>query len=247
VRLRAMFILATIVLGAILLGGIALAVTKACGDESPCVGNNQDDKLIGNDKRNRIYGRGGDDVIVGKKGNDHLFGRAGADTIRAKNGDSDYVDCGNGKKDTAIVDRDFDSWRNCETVKPDVPPAQNGSVTGTGQLGAEFGSPRLHVDAHGNTGEFSIEYPDNTKVSGFLVCMSVTGNEARMVGMIESASGPRVDNGTFKKGKYVKIGILDNGIDDKANFSDSQGTVTGCPGETPNLEVVRGDFQVKSA
>ncbi len=78
-RLRAMFILATIVLGVMLLGGAALVVTKACGD-NPCVGTNREDKLIGNEKKNQIYGRGGDDVIMGRQNNDHLYGGPDDDT-----------------------------------------------------------------------------------------------------------------------------------------------------------------------
>ena len=78
--------------------------------------------------------------------------------------------------------------------------------------------------------------------------MAVTGNEARMVGKVESATGPRAANGTFETGEYVRIGILDNGIDDKANFSASEPSFTSCTGEEiPNLEVVRGNFQVKDA
>ena len=50
-----MFILATMVLGVMLLGGTALAVTKDCGG-NPCVGTNRDDKLIGNDKS--LFGKG---------------------------------------------------------------------------------------------------------------------------------------------------------------------------------------------
>ena len=121
------------------------------------------------------------------------------------------------------------------------------AVTGTGRLGDEFGSPVLHVNATGNTGEFSITYPDGTVVQGKIVCLAVTDNEARLVGKVESATGPRAANGTFEQGEYVRIGILDNGIDDKANFSASEPTFASCTGETPNLEVVRGDFQVKDA
>jgi hemolysin type calcium-binding protein len=245
VRLRAMFILATMVLGVMVLSGVALAVTRTC-DDNPCVGTNRDDRLIGNDRKNHIYGRGGDDVIVGKQNTDQLYGGRGDDTIRARDGEKDYINCGRGD-DTAIVDRDLDTWVNCETVKPDTPPPSPDSVTGTGRLGEEFGSPVLHVNAQGDAGEFSITYPDGTKVQGKIVCLAVNGNEARLVGKVESATGPRAENGTFEKGEYVRIGILDNGIDDKANFSASEPSFTSCTGETPNLEVVRGDFQVKDA
>jgi hemolysin type calcium-binding protein len=220
-------------------------VTKNCGN-NPCVGTRGDDRLVGNDRKNHIYGRAGDDVIIGKANTDQLFGGPGDDKIRAKDGYADYINCGPGD-DTAIVDRDLDTWVNCETVKPATPPPSPDSVTGTGRLGEEFGSPQLYVNARGDTGEFSITYPDGTKVQGKIACLSVNGNVARLVGKVESATGPRAENGTFKEGEYVRIGILDNGIDDKANFSASEPSFTSCTGETPNLEVVRGDFQVKDA
>ncbi len=76
--------------------------------------------------------------------------------------------------------------------------------------------------------------------------MAVTGKEARLVGRIGSASGPRAENGQFEKGEYVRIGVLDAAAGDKANFSPGEPQQpTSCSGETPNLEVVEGNFVVK--
>jgi hypothetical protein len=76
--------------------------------------------------------------------------------------------------------------------------------------------------------------------------LAVSDKEARLVGRIGSASGPRADNGTFEKGEYVRIGVLDNATNDKANFSAGEQRFTSCNGETPNLDVVEGKgFVVK--
>ena len=103
-------------------------------------------------------------------------------------------------------------------------------------------------------GKFSIRYPDapknnlkdNTEVAGSIVCSTVTGNEARLVGQIDSASGPKAENGTFEKDEYVRMGVLDNGNNDKANFSGGEQTFTSCNGENPTLDVEVGiGFVVK--
>jgi hypothetical protein len=75
--------------------------------------------------------------------------------------------------------------------------------------------------------------------------LAVTGKEARLVGRIGSASGPRAEDGTFEKGEYVRIGVLDNATNDKANFSPGEQTFTSCNGETPNLDVLEGNFVVE--
>ena len=80
---------------------------------------------------------------------------------------------------------------------------------------------------------------------GTVLCLAVSGNEARLVGRIGSASGPRAEDGTFEKGEYVSIGVLDDATNDKANFSAGEETFTSCNGETPNLDVVEGGFVVE--
>ena len=76
-------------------------------------------------------------------------------------------------------------------------------------------------------------------------CLAVNGNEARLVGRIGSVSGPKADNGTFEKGEYVRIGVLDGGENDKANFSPGEQAFTSCNGENPNLAVLEGNFIVE--
>ncbi len=277
-RVRSLLILATMALGVMLLGGVALAVNKTC-TTNLCKGTNGPDRLTGTDAKNQIYGFGGPDYINGKAAadqlyggrggdtvygkdgrdyinggrvSDKLFGGRGNDTISAQDGYKDYIDCGPGD-DTANVDADLDTWVNCENVRPpDGTPKGADAVFGTGRLGAEFGSPQLHVKAkstgaspNDSQGRFLITYPDGTRVRGPILCLAVTGNEARLVGRIESASGPREANGTFENGEYVRIGVRDNGTNDQANFSPGEPSFTSCNGENPNLDVVQGNFVVK--
>jgi hypothetical protein len=287
-RKRVLLILATTLLGVLVLGGAALAVTKTCS-ANPCVGTKGPDRLKGTDAKNEISGLRGPDYITGKqradelhgnrgkdevranngrdrvfggRGKDALYGGGGNDTMNARDGYKDNVYCGLGI-DTAYVDRLDRVKEDCENVfvaggGPQPNPVVD-KVSGKGELGSAYGSPRLRVNAESAgtnpddaQGTFSITYPgdpdvahDNTYVRGTILCLAVSGNEARLVGRIGSASGPRADNGTFEKGQYVRIGILDNATNDKANFSPGEQTFTSCNGETPNLDVLEGNFVVE--
>jgi hypothetical protein len=204
----------------------------------------------------------GNDRIDGGFGEDDLFGRRGNDKISAADGRADQVNCGTGT-DTAFVDGLDRVNEDCENVfvaggGPGPNPVVD-KVSGKGELGSAYGNPRLGVNAESAgtnpndaQGSFSITYPgdpdvafDNTYVRGPIRCLAVTGNEARLVGQIGSASGPRAENGTFEKGEYVRIGVLDNATNDKANFSAGEQTFTSCNGETPNLDVLEGNFVVE--
>jgi hypothetical protein len=287
-RLRALLILAMMLLGVMALSGAALAVTKTCSN-NPCVGTNGPDRLKGTDAKNEIRGLRGPDYIRGKqradelyggrgqdevragngrdrvfggRGRDALYGGGGNDTMNAQDGYKDNVNCGLGT-DTAYVDRLDRVNEDCEDVfvsgdGPGPNPVVD-KVSGKGELGSAYGNPRLRVNAESAgtnpddaQGSFSITYPgdpnvprDNTYVRGTVLCLAVSGKEARLVGQIGSASGPRAENGTFEEGEYVRIGVLDNATNDKANFSPSEQTFTSCNGETPNLDVVEGNFVVE--
>jgi hypothetical protein len=268
-RLGALLILATTLLGMLVLGGAALAVTKTCST-NPCVGTNGPDRLKGTDAKNEISGLCGPDYITGKQRADELHGNRGQDEVRANNGRDrvfggrgkdelyggagndtmnardDYIDnvkCGLGT-DTAYVDRLDRVNEDCENVfvfggGPEPNPVAD-KVYGKGELGSAYGSPRLRVNAESAgtnpddaQGTFSITYPgdpdvahDNTFVRGTILCLAVSGKEARLVSQIGSASGPRAEDGTFEEGQYVRIGILDNATNDKANFSPGEQTFT---------------------
>jgi RTX calcium-binding nonapeptide repeat (4 copies) len=287
-RKRVLLILATTMLGVLVLGGAALAVTKTCS-ANPCVGTKGPDRLKGTDAKNEISGLRGPDYITGKqradelhgnrdqdevranngrdrvfggRGRDQLYGGGNNDTMNARDAYKDNVNCGLGT-DTAYVDRLDRVNEDCENVfvaggGPEPNPVVD-KVSGKGELGSAYGSPRLRVNAESAgtnpddaQGTFSITYPgdpdvahDNTYVRGTILCLAVSGTEARLVGRIGPASGPRADNGTFEKGQYVRIGVLDNATNDKANFSPGEQTFTSCNGETPNLDVLEGNFVVE--
>ncbi len=285
-RIRALLILATTLLGVMALSGAALAANKMCSN-NPCVGTNGADRLKGDATKNEIRGLRGADYIAGKqhadelyggrgqdevranngrdrvfggRGEDELYGGGGNDTMNARDGYKDDVNCGLGT-DTAYVDRRDRVSEDCENVfGGQEPNPVVEKVSGKGELGGAYGNPRLRVEAEsaGNNpddaqGRFSITYPgdpngahDNTYVHGTILCLAVSHKEARLVGRINSASGPRAENGTFEKGEYVRIGVLDAGDNDKANFSAGERTFTSCNGESPNLDVVEGKgFVVK--
>jgi Ca2+-binding RTX toxin-like protein len=141
-RVRSLLILATTVLGVILVGGVALAVTKNCA-ANPCVGTDANDRLQGDERANQIYGLGGTDNMHGKAGKDELnggrgkdtldggvandrldgdygpdreFGGPGNDLILAADGYKDIVYCGLGTEDTAYVDNQDVVNKECENV-----------------------------------------------------------------------------------------------------------------------------------
>jgi RTX calcium-binding nonapeptide repeat (4 copies) len=283
-RLRALLIVATMLLGVVVLSGVALAKN--------ITGTNGPDRLIGTPSKDQIYGLGGPDYLSGKpsadalyggrdndqvragngrdhvfggQGSDELYGGGGNDVMSAADGYKDNVNCGRGT-DNAYVDKRDRVNRDCENVfvagQPKPEPIPDGEkVSGSGVLGGDIGNPRLRVNAKSTgtnpddaKGQFSIRYPDasknnlkdNTEVAGSIVCLTVTGNEARLVGQIDSASGPKAENGTFEKDEYVWMGVVDNGNTDKANFSAGEQTFTSCNGENPTLDVEVGKgFVVK--
>jgi len=219
------------------------------------------DELYGGRGQDEVRAGNGRDRVFGGRGEDQLYGGGGNDTMNAQDAYKDNVNCGLGT-DTAYVDRRDRVNEDCENVfvaggqgsTPDVD-----KVFGKGELGSAYGNPRLRVNAESAgsnpddaRGAFSITYPgdpdvarDNTYVRGTILCLAVSDKEARLVGRIGSASGPKAGNGTFEKGEYVRIGVLDNATSDKANFSAGEQTFTSCNGETPNLDVLEGNFVVE--
>ena len=135
-RRRALLILATMGLGVLLLGGVALADTID-GTSGP-------EDLVGTDKEDVIHASGGadylsglagpdvlyagagNDTVVGREGNDRIYGNIGSDMLFGNHGNdtinsagdkvSDVVKCGLGEADTAYVDKIDRVKENCETV-----------------------------------------------------------------------------------------------------------------------------------
>ena len=135
-RRRALLILATMGLGVLLLGGVALADTID-GTTGPddLVGTDQNDVIhasggadyvSGLAAADLLYAGAGNDTVVGRDGNDRIYGNAGSDMLfgnhendtinSAGDGVRDVVKCGIGKDDTAYVDKIDWVNENCENV-----------------------------------------------------------------------------------------------------------------------------------
>jgi Ca2+-binding RTX toxin-like protein len=86
-KLRALLVLATMVLGGMLLSGVVLAVTKHCDHD--CKGTNGRDRLIGSGSTNTLSGLGGPDTLKGLRRGDLLNGAGGDDDLFGGAGDDD--------------------------------------------------------------------------------------------------------------------------------------------------------------
>jgi Ca2+-binding RTX toxin-like protein len=137
-RRRALLILASMLLGVMMLGGVALAkeITGASGSDD-LEGTNRADKIWGLDGRDYIAGKGGSDGLYGGRGNDevrgadgrdyidgghgsdYLYGGSKNDWLKAVDGERDRVNCGSGHDDKAYVDKIDRVNDNCEDVKKD--------------------------------------------------------------------------------------------------------------------------------
>ena len=101
--------------------GVAIAVTKTCGNNLPCRGTDNDDVLherVGNRERDRIMGLEGNDDIEAAlftKDQDRVDGGRGRDRILVNDGDARDSARGGRGRDVCRVDRG-DSRRSCERV-----------------------------------------------------------------------------------------------------------------------------------
>jgi Ca2+-binding RTX toxin-like protein len=135
-RRRALLIMATIGLGVLLGGGVALADTiDGTSGPDDLVGTDKDDVIHGSGGADYIsglaapdllYAGAGNDTVVGREGNDRIYGNTGSDKLFGNQsndtidsaGDQarDVVKCGIGKNDTAYVDKIDSVKENCENV-----------------------------------------------------------------------------------------------------------------------------------
>jgi hypothetical protein len=128
-------------------------------------------------------------------------------------------------------------------------------VTGTGMLG-QFGNPLVQVSAvqtgSVGAGEFTIAYPDRSFVTGSATCLFVAGNTAYLTGQITRSGGSRQLPENWLPGRYIVIGIQDNGQPgttgpDNLNFSPGFVTNPGCGpnlAAAPVFPVVWGNYVV---
>jgi hypothetical protein len=118
---RLMMMVGVMMLGVLVAAGVAVAVTKTCGNNLPCNGSDRDDVLyerIGS-KHDRIFGLDEEDVIDANTFNrdrDVLMG--GNQDDRLLTNDTDGRDVANGGRgrDTCFVSRG-DRTRSCEVVR----------------------------------------------------------------------------------------------------------------------------------
>jgi Ca2+-binding RTX toxin-like protein len=135
-RRRALLMMATMGLGVLLLGGVALADTID-GTTGPddLVGTDQQDVIHASGGKDYIFGLAAADVLYAGAGNDTVFGRDGPDSIYGNAGSDmllgnhsndtinsggdgvrDVVKCGQGEDDRAYVDKIDSVKKNCENV-----------------------------------------------------------------------------------------------------------------------------------
>ena len=79
-------------------------------------GGRKSDRLSGGSGKDRLKGAGGHDKLVGGPGKDKLMGGLNGDKIKARGGGRDIVDCGQSKRDIAIVDK-RDKVKHCERIR----------------------------------------------------------------------------------------------------------------------------------
>jgi Ca2+-binding RTX toxin-like protein len=135
-RRRALLIMATMGLGVLLLGGVALADTiDGTSEADDLVGTDQGDVIhasggadyvSGLAAPDLLYAGAGNDTVVGRDGNDRIYGNTGSDVLygnhsndtinSAGDQEKDVVKCGLGKDDTAYVDKIDWVKENCENV-----------------------------------------------------------------------------------------------------------------------------------
>src|SRR5215208_715812 len=174
-RVRIILTIATMLLGVLVLSGVALAVTRTCTN-NPCVGTNRSDRLTGTGAKNEMNGRGGSDYVSGKQhadelyggqgkdevragtgsdrvfggqGSDELGGGGGHDTISAQDGYKDDVNCGLGI-DTAYVDKIDRVNKDCENVRR---TGSAGSGNGANPEGTASGSGNDNTSSNVSTCE----------------------------------------------------------------------------------------------
>jgi Ca2+-binding RTX toxin-like protein len=133
--LRATLLLATMVLGVLTFGAVALA--------KDITGTNGRDDLRGSNKADTIRALGGPDHVLGMKGKDVLRGGNGRDMIQAVDRNADFINCGPGF-DMVHIDAGLDRWENCEDVHRGHPGGGPGHPGGgPGHPGGHHGGPPL--------------------------------------------------------------------------------------------------------
>ena len=110
----------------VLAAGVAFAAEVDCTTD-PCLGTRGNDEIHGTENSDTIRALAGDDFVFSALGDDTIYldngkdradGGGGNDTIDAEDGNVDYIDCGEGRKDTVYYDVGIDTVTNCEVLNP---------------------------------------------------------------------------------------------------------------------------------
>ena len=97
-------------------GGSGNDLICGLGGDDALLGLAGSDRIFGHAGSDAIFGGGGGDLIVGGDGQDALFGGLGNDTVQAKDGQQDFVSCGDGLDQVTADPNDI--VVGCETVSP---------------------------------------------------------------------------------------------------------------------------------
>lgn len=99
----------------------AAGENDALADIEDAIGGDGDDTLLGDAEWNILEGGAGADILDGRAGEDKVYGDADADTIEARDGEEDYVDCG--EQGAALQADADDVTDNCESPSPSPAPS----------------------------------------------------------------------------------------------------------------------------
>jgi len=110
---------------AVVAAGVAVAVTKTCGDNLPCRGTNNDDVLNernGNGERDRILALDGKDraqAVTFSKDRDSLDGGKQRDKLFVNDNDGRDTAKGGRGRDTCVRDSG-DGTKSCENIRTEA-------------------------------------------------------------------------------------------------------------------------------
>jgi hypothetical protein len=114
-----------LVIGIFNLAANAATIQCPTGGGGECTGTNNSDTIferIGNGLDDTIEARDGRDIVNAadyRRDDDRLFGGRANDRLRTDDGDGrDFINCGKGKNDVAILDPgDNVNHNNCEDIR----------------------------------------------------------------------------------------------------------------------------------
>ena len=229
-KLRVGLILATMVLGGMLLSGVVLA--KTCSHN--CRGTGGDDYLTGSGSGNTIAGLGGDDTIKGLGGADWLFGDPGGDKLSGGPG-VDHIRGGTGL-DTLDGKKGNDHLKDVERA-----PQRSTARSKQRTVDALIGSPKnLTVDVLiGGRGNDTFRARDGKKD----IIRGGPGHDTAYVDRVDKVTGVEKEvvpgGGGGPGGPQPKKQCADgrdNDGDGKIDFGTGANNDPGCDSLTDDTE-----------